>query len=160
MPTAQARHKRADTCRLGTSPARRMCYIPLTVGRVILAHLGIPLFFGIAFVIFTSAVAAPAEGWENLLETALDLTILSLGATGAIFDNAKVAQTFGQNSALLAVTVIAVDLIAGAILVLIRARAVRRQIPVPFRNAIIGLSLGAVTLFAPVAVIVWSYRGG
>jgi hypothetical protein len=130
------------------------------VGWVILAHLGIPLLFAIAFVIFSEAVTPPTNDWQNLLESALDLTILSLGATGAIFDNGKVEQTFGSNSALLAVTVIAIDLIAAATLVLIRARTLRGQLHVSLLGGIIALSLGTLTLFAPAAVIYWAYRRG
>ncbi len=138
-----------------------MCYIPATVGWLILAHLGIPVLFGVAFLIIIIAVTPPAEGWEKLLEAALDLTILSLGATGAIFDNERVAQAFGANSALVAVTVIAADLIAASILVLIRARTTRSQEPVSVSHGIIALFLGMITLLAPVGVIVWSYtRGG
>jgi hypothetical protein len=151
----------SGTCRAGICAAPGLCYIPRTVGWVILAHLGIPVFFGVAFLIFTIAVAPPSEGWETLLDASLDLTILSLGATGAIFDNAKVAQTFGANSALVAVTVIAVDLIAASILVLIRARTMRSHVPVSGWHGIIALFIGMVTLLAPIAVIVWSYtRGG
>lgn len=130
------------------------------VGWFLPAHIGLPMFFGIAFIIFSAAVMLSVDGWEVLVETAQDLTILSLGATGAIFDNPRVELAFGSNSALVAIAVIAVNLIVSAVVVFIRARATRRAAPVSFAGGIITLFVAALTLGVPVLVIVWAYTHG
>ena len=130
------------------------------MGWLLLAHIGIPVFFGIAFLIFSSAVLPSVEGWESLNETAQDLTILSLGATGAIFDNLRVQEAFGSNAALVAVAVIAINLILAATIVLIRSHAIRRGKTVTLARGIMTLFLGVLTLCTPVVVIFWAYRRG
>jgi len=130
------------------------------MGWLLLAHIGLPLFFGTAFVIFSAAVSPSVEGWDVLVDTAQDLTILGLGATGAIFDNSKVEQAFGANSALVAITVIAINLVFSALIVLFRARAIRNQKHFTFWNGIMMLFLGLLTLTVTAGVLVFAYRSG
>ena len=81
------------------------------MGWFLLAHIGLPLLFGTAFFVFSAAVSPSIIGWDVLVETAQDLAILSLGATGAIFDNSRVEQAFGSNSALMAIGLVGVELV-------------------------------------------------
>jgi hypothetical protein len=127
------------------------------MGWFLLAHIGLPLLFGIAFIIFSAAVDPRADGWDVLVETALDLTILSLGATGAIFDNQRVEQAFGSNSALVAIAMIAVNLVFSAIIVMARAVAVRNQKHFSFPGGIMALCLGVLTLGITAGVLSWAY---
>lgn len=127
-------------------------------GWSLLAHIGLPLAFGIAFLIFSAAVLAAVAGWGVLVETAQDLAILGLGATGAIFDNVKVEQAFGANSALLAISVIAVNLIFSAIIVFMRAAGIKENTAFSFRSGIIALFFGFMTLVLTASVLVWAYR--
>ncbi|HEX4378455.1 MAG TPA: hypothetical protein VH022_00340 [Candidatus Acidoferrum sp.] len=127
------------------------------MGWFLLAHIGLPLLFGTAFIIFSAAVDPRADGWDVLVETALDLTILSLGATGAIFDNLRVEQAFGSNSALVAIAMIAVNLIFSAIIVMARAIAVRNERHFSFSGGIIALCLGVLTLGITAGVLSWAY---
>ena len=127
------------------------------MGWFLLAHIGLPLLFGIAFIIFSAAVDPRADGWDVLVETALDLTILSLGATGAIFDNQRVEQAFGSNSALVAIAMIAVSLIFSAIIVMARAIAVRNHEHFSFLGGIMVLCLGVLTLGITAGVLSWAY---
>jgi hypothetical protein len=117
----------------------------------------LPLLFGIAFIIFSAAVDPRADGWDVLVETALDLTILSLGATGAIFDNQRVEQAFGPNSALVAIAMIAVNLVFSAVIVMARAISVRNHKHFSFSGGIIVLSLGGLTLGITAGVLTWAY---
>jgi hypothetical protein len=130
------------------------------MGWFLLAHIGLPLGFGIAFVIFSAATGPGSDGWDVLAETALDLTILSLGAAGAVFDNPRVEQAFGSNSAEVAITMIAVNLILSAIIVLVRARVVRRKAHFTFWGGIIVVFLGALTLSVTAGTLVWAYTHG
>jgi hypothetical protein len=130
------------------------------VGWFLLAHIGLPLLFGIAFVIFSAAVNPRTDGWDVLVETALDLTILSLGATGAIFDNSKVSQVFGPNAALVAILVIAVNLIFSSIIVMARAKAIQNATHFKFLGGILALFLGVLTLTLTAGVLAWAYSDG
>ncbi len=92
-----------------------------------------------------------------LVECALDLSILSLGATGAVFDNAKVTQVFGLNAALLAIALIAVNLVFSSIIVMAKAHAIRKHTHFSLTSGILTLSLGAFTLSLTAAVLAWVY---
>ena len=127
------------------------------MGWFLLAHIGLPLAFGIAFVIFSAATGPGSDGWDVFAETALDLTILSLGATGAVFDNPRVEQAFGTNSAEVAMTMIAIYLILSALIVLLRARVVRSRRHFTFWSGIMVLFLGALTLSVTAGTLVWAY---
>jgi hypothetical protein len=130
------------------------------VGWFLLAHIGLPLGFGIAFVIFSAATAPDSEGWDVIAEAALDLTILSLGATGAVFDNPRVEQAFGANSAEVAMAMIAANLILSAIIVFARARVARRREHFTLTGAILTVFLGVLTLGITAGTLVWAYLHG
>ncbi len=130
------------------------------MGWFLLAHIGLPLFFGAAFVIFSAAVSPSLAGWDVLVETAQDLTILSLGATGAIFDNARVEQAFGSNSALVAIGVIAINLIFSAVIVFARAAAIKENRHFSFIGGMMVLFVGFLTLGLTAGVLVWAYGRG
>jgi hypothetical protein len=130
------------------------------VGWFLLAHIGLPLLFGTAFVIFSAAVSPTMVGWDVLVETAQDLAILSLGATGAIFDNSRVEQAFGSNSALMAIGLVGVELILSAIIVFARAKAIKDGKHFSLAGGIIVLFLGFLTLGLTAGVLVWAYSHG
>ena len=130
------------------------------MGWFLLAHIGLPLAFGVAFLIFSAAVLPSIGGWDVLAETAQDLAILGLGATGAIFDNVKVEQAFGPNSALLAIGVIAVNLIFSAVIVFARATCIKEKKSFTLLGGIMTLFLGFLTLVLTASVLVWAYRSG
>jgi len=130
------------------------------MGWFLLAHIGLPLLFGVAFVIFSAAVTPSSAGWDVLAETAQDLTILGLGATGAIFDNARVEQSFGSNSAAVAIAIIAVNLIFSALIVLARATAIKGNTHFSLFRGILVLFVGVLTLGITTGVLVWAYVHG
>lgn len=99
-------------------------------------------------------------GWDILVETAQDLAILSLGATGAIFDNSKVESAFGPNSALVAIGLVAIELILSAIIVFARARAVQEDKHFSFVGGTMVLFLGFMTLALTASVLIWAYSHG
>lgn len=128
------------------------------VGWFLLAHIGLPLFFGTAFVIFSAAASPSVLGWDILVETAQDLAILSLGATGAIFDNARVEQAFGSNSALLVISLIAIELIFSSIIVFARAKVARESQSLAGGTMV--LFLGFLTLGFTAGALVWAHAHG
>jgi hypothetical protein len=130
------------------------------MGWFLLAHVGLPFFFGTAFVIFSAAVSPVVAGWDVFVETAQDLAILSLGATGAVFDNPRVEQAFGPNSALVAITLVAIELIFSSIIVFIKARAIKQGRQFSLSGGIMVLFVGLLTLACTAGVLVWAYIYG
>ena len=122
-----------------------------------MAHIGLPLLFGIGFVIINAAVEPRSDDWDVLVKTALDLAILSLGATGAIFDNARVEQAFGTNSILVAIAIIGADFVLAAIIVAVRSAYIRKAAHFSFIGGILVLSVGSLTLGMTVGVLAWAY---
>jgi hypothetical protein len=86
----------------------------------LLVHIGLPLVFGIAFVIFSVASSPTPPTWDIAIETALDLAILGIGATGAIFENQIIAKVFGEHAAVVGISVVGINLFLAALIVLIR----------------------------------------
>jgi hypothetical protein len=126
----------------------------------ILAHIGLPVGFGIVFVIISAATGPRSDEWDVLAETALDLTILSLGATGAVFENPQVERAFGTESGVVAATVIVVNLILFSLIVLTRAIVVRRNQHFTFWRGIMVMFLGALTLSVTAGTLIWAYIHG
>jgi hypothetical protein len=109
-------------------------------------------------MIFSAAVLPALEGWDVLAETAQDLAILSLGATGAVFDNPRVEQAFESHAALVALGLMAANLIFSAIVVYMRAKRAKVSGHFSFFGGIIALFLGVLTLVCTAGVLVWAYR--
>jgi len=130
------------------------------VGWFLVAHIGLPLLFGTAFFVFSAAVSPSIIGWDVLVETAQDLAILSLGATGAIFDNSRVEQAFGSNSALMAIGLVGVELVLSAIIVFARAKTMTDGRHFSLASGIMVLFLGFLTLGLTAGVLVWAYTHG
>ena len=124
---------------------------------VLLAHIGLPLLFGIGFVIINAAIEPRSGNWDVLAKTALDLTILSLGATGAIFDNARVEQAFGANSVLVAIAVIGVDFILAAVIVAMKSSNIRKAANFSLAGGILVLFVGSSSLGVTAGVMAWAY---
>jgi len=128
------------------------------MGWLLLAHIGLPLIFGMVFIIIVAAVDPRSTGWDLLGETALDFAILGLGATGSVFDNPKMSQAFpGANSTLVAISVIAVNLVFAAVIVSIRASNVRKNAHFTGFSSIISLFLGVLGVGFTAGALVWAY---
>ncbi len=128
------------------------------MGWLLLAHIGLPLIFGIIFIIIVSAVDPRTAGWDLLGEAALDFAILGLGATGSVFDNPRMEQAFpGANATLAAISVIAANLLFAAIIVSIRASIVRRGANFKAFSAILSIALGALGLGFTAGALVLAY---
>src|SRR5712691_10738080 len=92
------------------------------MGWYLLGSVGIPLLFLIALLIFDRAATSVPPGWEQCTDIALTLAIFSLGATGQIFGNPKLAAAFGSNTALLGIAAVCLNLIFASILVYRKSR--------------------------------------
>jgi len=132
--------------------------LPRIVGWLLLAHIGLPLVFGIVFIIIVAAVDPRSTGWDLLGEAALDFAILGLGATGSVFDNPKMSQAFpGANATLAAISVIAVNLVFAAVIVFIRASQARKSTRFTGFSSILSLFLGVLGVGFTASTLVWAY---
>jgi hypothetical protein len=127
------------------------------MGWFLLAHMGLPVGFGLVFLIFSAATARDDDGWDVLAEAALDLTILALGATGAVFDNSQVEKAFGSNAAEVAMAVIAINLVLSAVIVFIKSRIVRRHAHFDLRSGIIVMFVGVLAVGITSGTFVLAY---
>jgi hypothetical protein len=111
----------------------------------LLGHIGVPMLFGIAFVLFSVASGANSPTWDIALETALDFAVLGIGATGAIFENETISKAFEQHSAVVGIAVVGVNFLLTSFIVLIR-RYIFGNTPKKLLWSIISMSLGCMAL--------------
>jgi len=128
------------------------------VGWVLLAHIGLPLIFGLAFVGFSVASITGPLTWAIAIETALDLAILSIGATGAIFENPKLISAFGPENTLVGIGVIGINLLISSILLWLRRFAHDNGRKPGSSIGFFALFLGALTIVVVASVVSWGYR--
>lgn len=127
------------------------------MGWVLLIHIGLPLLFGIAFVFFSAASSPHPPTWDIAIETALDLAILGIGATAAIFENQTIAKVFGEHAAGVGIGVVGINFLFASLIVLIR-RFVFTGTRQKLLWSIISLALGALALLATSGILAYSYH--
>jgi hypothetical protein len=86
----------------------------------ILAHIGIPFAAGLVLLLVIAASGKTPISWDSCNDIALDLTILSAGASGGIFANASLIQNLGQNAAIYGILVVLCDFIFAGLLVYLK----------------------------------------
>ena len=117
--------------------------------------------FGVAFVFFRTA-SSPLDQpptWHIALDTALDLAILSIGATGAMFDNPTVQKALGENLVSIELSVVGVSFLSSSLILVIK-RFLFWSPPERFRflMSVVTIDLGALTLFITSGVLAYSYH--
>jgi hypothetical protein len=112
---------------------------------VAFAHIGLPCLFACALMIF-SAASSRELTWDITADVAFEMTILSCGATAAIFENSTVAASYGPHATTVAIGVVAVNLVLAGVIVLLR-RFAFPPINHQFAWAAGVLTLGAMALF-------------
>jgi hypothetical protein len=121
------------------------------------AHIFLPLLFGLVFMLFSAASSPTTPTWDIAVETALDLAILGIGATAAIFENPIIVAVFKEHSAEVGIGVIAVDLLFSAFIVLIR-RYIFPTTNHKLRWGVTAMTLGVCAILATSSVLAYSYR--
>jgi hypothetical protein len=124
---------------------------------VVLGHLGVPFVFGVAFVVFATASGRNPPTWDIALETALDLAVLGIGATGSIFENDAIAKAFGIHAAVVGIAVVGINFLLSSVIVLIR-RFVYEHTPRKLFWGSFSISLGFLCLLVTSMVLAYAYR--
>jgi hypothetical protein len=111
----------------------------------------------VAFVVFATASSRNAPTWDIALETALDLAVLGIGATGSIFENETIAKAFGGHAAVVGIAVIGVNFLLSSVIVLIR-RFVYEHTPRKLLWGSFSISIGFLCLLVTSMVLAYAYR--
>lgn len=83
----------------------------------LLAHIAIPLFVVIVLILFKAANQESPIGWQNCNDTAFELAIMSIGATGGIFVDPALIKHFGQDGGVYGIMVVLVNLVFAGLLI-------------------------------------------
>lgn len=120
----------------------------------LLAHIGVPLIAGIALIVFESASSRNPLSWDDGNEIGLDFTLLSIGATGAIFVNERLLRNWGENTPLYGILVVLVNMILAAWLL---TRRRWREHPATAWQAFTDMFLGVLALSITCGVFAVGY---
>jgi hypothetical protein len=128
----------------------------------VLAHIVVPGMVILSFAGFSLAARRTPITWNYAVDIAVDLTILAIGATGALFVDPRLIQAYGQNNALVALTVMVTNICLASILMLFRRRVCMGDEaipprPVSWKLGIMSLFIGFMALFVVGSVVAWSY---
>jgi hypothetical protein len=124
----------------------------------IFAHLGIPLLAGFALLLFKIASDPDKITWGTCNDMGLDLTILSIGASGGIFANPTLVQNLGKidmNPAVLGIFIVLGDFIPLGLLLVIR----RYSMPTDLYSGTLNIFLGLSTIAFTTGVLYFGLTG-
>jgi hypothetical protein len=122
------------------------------------AHIGVPVMAGLILVVLKLLSSPDAGSWALCTDMALDFAFLSVGATGAIFIDTRIADHWGKDVSLYGIGVVLANLFLAAILALIRRRRVNSKIQVGPVGGVLDLFLGLLALCVTSSVIYVGYR--
>jgi hypothetical protein len=129
----------------------------------LLGHVGVPWIVGVAFAIFALATERRPFTWNIAVEIGIDFTILSIGAVGALFDDPRLIQHFGDKNALIGVTVAVFNVFLGSVLMLFKRSAALGSEALPAKTVsptagIAAIFVGFLSLFVVGAAVASGYR--
>ena len=123
----------------------------------LLAHVGVPLMAGLVLLFMVAASDSQPLTLHSCNEIALDLVILSTGATGAIFLDSRLGAHWKNFTPVIGIFVVLVDLLLASFLVY-RRRWRPTDTPVSRGQAYLDLLLGALGLTVTVMVFYLGYQ--
>jgi hypothetical protein len=127
---------------------------------VLLAHMGTPFLAG--FVVLGMVVLAKpgVPDWLDANDASLDLTILSIGATGPLLLEPKIRQAFDSNMAVYGILLVLTNLLIACVLV--GRKKWKQNHALTFENIWPDFLLGllAVGMTTGVFYIAYNVKGG
>ena len=131
------------------------------MGWILLAHLIIPFVFGLGFLVL-AFVTGPekATGTELTVEAALDMCILSIGATAAIFENPRLQELFNGSASEIIGTLIALNFLLSAGVIALRRSIYRKGVSIRRKRVFASASLvfGVLTMITVSLPVVYAFR--
>src|SRR5258706_13422121 len=108
-----------------------------------LAHVAIPFLAGLVVLAIVIVSGPKAISWDAANDAALDMTILSIGATGGLFLNHKLQEHLGGQTPLYGILAVLANLLLSCMLSYRKRWKPENESGAGFRNKRPGLSLGA-----------------
>ena len=121
----------------------------------LVAHLFIPLLAGVVVLAIVIVSSRSKPDWDTANDAALDLTILSIGAVGALFLNEKLQEHWRQLTPLLGIVVVLANLLLTCILAYRKRWKPDEEKALEFRNIWPDIFLGVLALIITTAVFVF-----
>ena len=122
----------------------------------LLAHIAIPVIMGLVIVLFVKAAQDRPLSWESCNDVAIDFILISVGATGALFLNPKLAAKWGAGqAAVYGILIVAVNMLLAAALVYL---AKYRKRPVGAGGGFLDMFLGIFGLLLVSSLYYWGYQ--
>ena len=126
----------------------------------LLAHLAIPFFAGLVVLAIVVVSGREKINWDAANDAALDMTILSIGATGSLFMNHTLQEHLGGRISLYGILAVLANLLLSCMLAYRRRwKPVDRRAPT-FLNMLPDLVLGGFALSLTTGIFVIGYVSG
>ena len=122
--------------------------------QLLASAVGIPVLSIILFSIL-EAVGGTTSLWENCSKVGLDLCIVSIGIVGGMFANPQLLKRMQQASAVIAITIILVNLILAGVVMAVQKRLSSWS---DRRKAYASLFFGVFAVAVPSGMILWVGR--
>lgn len=123
----------------------------------LLAHLAIPFLAGLV-VLGIVVVSGPKEiSWDAANDAALDMTILSIGATGGLFLNHKLQEHWGDQTPIYGILAVLANLLLSCILAYRKRWKPENDRAPRFRNMLPDLLVGGIAMCLTTGLFVVGY---
>lgn len=120
----------------------------------LLAHIVVPLLAVLIVLLWRATARTSPIDWEDCNEIAVELTILSIGASGAIFINPEIVAKFGERASLYGILIVLTNVLLAGINIG-RAKGHKKAKPVTASQGLLDLFLGVFSLMLAIYVIIW-----
>ena len=121
----------------------------------LLAHIVIPLVAGLGLVLFERASEPTPLSWASCNAIAIDFLLISIGATGALFLNPKLAEKWGAGeTAVYAILIVLVNFVLAAVLVYLK----RHRKTVGRLAGFVDMFFGVLGLVLTSLLYYWGYQ--
>jgi hypothetical protein len=126
----------------------------------LLAHLAIPFLAGLV-VLAIVIVSGPKEiGWDAANDAALDMTILSIGATGGLFLNHRLQEHWGMQTPLYGILAVLANLLLSCMLVYRKRWKPEAERTATIRNMWPDLVVGTLAMCLTTGLFIMGYTSG
>jgi hypothetical protein len=125
-----------------------------------LAHVAIPFLAGLVVLAIVIVSAPRPISWEVANDAGLDMTILSIGATGGLFLNHKLQEHLGGQTPLFGILAVLVNLLLSCMLVYRKRWKPENERDARFRNMLPDLAVGAVAMCLTMGLFAFGYMSG
>lgn len=125
-----------------------------------LAHIAIPFLAGLVVLAIVIVAGPKAITWDAANDAALDMTILSVGATGGLFLNHKLQEHLAGQAPLFGILAVLANLLLSCMLVYRKRWKPESERGVGFRNMLPDLIVGTLAMTLTTTLVAVGYMSG